>query len=148
MEENNHTIVPSTTNLALTANIPASTPQPTFKKPKPIIDVKSRKQSSLEAQQKNETLMINNKKTVMVTADLKPKVDGQHFGTTEDFNYLRVESPHKLGKAAGDCYKFIATSSVQVNSSNSFKNMNKQNQFDSFQSNFYENTKSSINKTA
>jgi len=153
LEDEGHVLyTAATTNLSLTANIPAPTPQPNFKKPKPIIDVKSRKQSSMEAQQKNETLMINNKKNVLTISDLKPKTDanGHHFAAVEDFNYLRVESPHKLGKAAGDCYKFIATSSVQVNSSNSFKNTNNKNQFDSFQSNFYENTntKSSINKTA
>lgn len=134
-EEPHGHVVAATTNLSLTASIPATTPAPSFKKPKPIIDIKSRKQSSLDQHQKND-LMINNKKN---------KGDG-HF---EDFNYLRVESPHKLGKAAGDGYKFIASSSIQVNSTSTFKNTNNKNQFDNFQSNFYDNSKPApANKTA
>lgn len=122
-------IIPATTNLSLTAHIPATTPVPNLKKPKPLVDIKSRKQSCLENQHKpKDELMINNKKHRLAESQIN-----------EDFACLRVESPHKLGKAAADGYKFIASSSVQINSTSNFKNTNKQNQFDNFQSNFYEN---------
>ena len=71
--------------------------------------------------------------------------NSHHFPGVEDFNYLRVESPHKLGKATSDGYKFIASSSVQVNSHSQNKNSLK-NQFASFQSQFYEGAKPTLSK--
>ena len=141
-DSNSQHVTAATTNLSLTAQIP-DTAKPSFKKPKPIIDIKSRKQSSIVDNQKND-LMINLKKPIVHTDGSKSK---QEPNFIEDFNYIRVESPHKLGKAAGDGYKFIASSSIQVNSTNSFKNTNNNNQFDNFQSNYYENTSAKTNSS-
>jgi hypothetical protein len=88
---------------------------------KPTID----ENHSSEEETDNQKLKLNNKST---------SNNIQKYN--EDYFITRVESPHKLGKSMPDCYMFVGSSSIQVNSNaNNLLNQ----QFQLFQSQMFDN---------
>ena len=61
----------------------------------------------------------------------------------EDFNWERIESPHKLGKSMANGYKFCASSSGKLNSSISSR-LN--HHFELYQSNYYDQSNKETDK--